>query len=272
VISGQLDAAVSAAGDLEVEMISAVPSWAIAIMPAAVFVLSVEAGWRLYGALRDDPNGATTGAGYIVCASLGLLSLLIGFTLAMSLNRYETRSHLVVDEASAISTTWLRDQMLDQPFRARLDVLLREYVAERRTLASVGTSQSALDAADQRAAALQQRIWQETMAAPRTPNGLPVANTVLLATNEMFDLPAARRAALDAEVPAPVLWKTFLPTLRERPWLLHLLDLSAQISRALQSICGAQCSGLANAYGAAIRITLKATVAIRSAELEPMIG
>jgi len=193
-------------------MPSAVPSWAIAIILAAVFVLSVELGWRLYGtrpAARDD-SGATTGAGYIVSASLGLLSLLIGFTLAMSVDRYETRRNLVVDEAAAISTTWLRDQLLDQPFRQRLQVLMRDYVKERRTLASVGMSQAALDAADQRAGGLQQRIWQETTAALRAPDAAALVTCVLQATNEMFDLPAARRAALDAEVPPAILWTLVL--------------------------------------------------------------
>jgi hypothetical protein len=193
-------------------MISAVPSWAIAIILAVVFVLSVEAGWRLYTVRRrdHDDNGVTVGAGYIVSASLGLLSLLLGFTLAMSLDRFEARRNLVVDEAGAISTAWLRDQLFDQPFREQLDALLRDYVRERRTLASVGMSQTALDAADQRAGALQQRIWQETIAALRAPGASVLITPVLQATNEMFDLPAARRAALDAEVPPPILWTLVL--------------------------------------------------------------
>lgn len=189
----------------------AVPNWAIAIILAAVFVLSAELGWRLYdtpGRERDD--GITAGAGYIVGASLGLLSLLIGFTLAMSVNRYEIRSNLVVQEANAISTTWLRDQILDQPFRGRLDALLRDYVRERRSLASVGMSPAALDAADQRTGALQQRIWQETTAALRAPDAAALTTPVLQATNQMLDLPGARRAALDAEVPPAVLWTLVL--------------------------------------------------------------
>jgi hypothetical protein len=191
---------------------SAMPSWAIAIILAAVFVLGAEAGWRLYHASRDgvEGDGITAGAGYIVGASLGLLSLLIGFILAMSVDRYETRRILVVDEAGAISTTWLRDQMLDQPFRGRLDALLRDYVRERRSLASVGMSPAALDAADERTAVLQQRIWQETAAALRAPDASALITPVLQATNEMFDLPAARRAALDAEVPPAVLWTLVL--------------------------------------------------------------
>jgi hypothetical protein len=184
------------------------PTWAVAMTLAVLFVLSLAAGWRLYGLLRGDraDDGRSAGAGYLVAASLGLLSLLISFTLAMSLDRYEIRRRLVVDEASAISTTWLRDQLLAQPFRGRLDGLLRDYVKERRALTSVRTSAGALDAADQRAGALQQRIWQETVAALRMPEASILTTAVLQATNAMFDLPGAQRAPLDAEVPPPVLW------------------------------------------------------------------
>ena len=189
-------------------MMGGVPSWIVAIVLAVFFALSLEAGWRLYRVLRGDraDEGASTGAGYVVSASLGLLSLLIGFTLAMSLDRYEVRRRLVVAEASAISTVWLRDQVFDQPVRGRLEDLLRAYVRERRALPSVGLSQPALDAADQRTGALQTRIWQQTLAGLRTPGASPFTNVVTQATNDMFDLPAARRAALDAQVPPAVLW------------------------------------------------------------------
>ncbi len=183
-----------------------IPSWAIAILLAAIFLLSLEGGWLAYQRLRRAGEGGSTGAGYIVAASLGLLSLLMGFTLALSLDRYEIRRNLVVDEAGAISTTWLRDQLLDEPFRGRLAALLRDYVEERRGLATVGTTEAALDAADRRADALQQRIWQETAVALRAPGSAALTTPVLQATNAMFDLPPARRAALDAVVPPAVLW------------------------------------------------------------------
>jgi hypothetical protein len=184
------------------------PTWVVAIGLAALFVLSLAIGSRLYPLLRGDlpDNGRATGAGYILAASLGLLSLLISFTLAMSLDRYEIRRRLVVDEASAISTTWLRDQLLGQPFRGRLDSLLRDYVKERRELASVRVSPAAQANADERTRGLQQRIWQETVAGLGMPGASVLTTAVLQATNGMFDLPDAQRAALDAEVPPPVLW------------------------------------------------------------------
>jgi cellobiose-specific phosphotransferase system component IIC len=190
-------------------------SAALVIVLASAFIACLWAGWRVHEALtrgRADER-ESTGAGYIVSASLALLGLLIGFTLAMSLDRYEFRRHLVVEEANALSTTWLRSQLLDAPHRERLDALLRDYAKERRGWAAAGTRRASLDGADQRAAALQTQIWRETVAALREPGAGPFATAVLQATSELFDLQTERRAALDAQVPAPVLWTLVLVAL-----------------------------------------------------------
>ena len=55
-----------------------------------------------------------------------LLSLLLAFTLAMAVPRYDHRRELVVQEANAIGTTYLRAQTLAQPYRENLEQLLRE--------------------------------------------------------------------------------------------------------------------------------------------------
>jgi hypothetical protein len=44
-----------------------------------------------------------------------LLGLLLGFTIAMVLPRFDERRQLVVDEANAIGTTVLRAEMLPEP-------------------------------------------------------------------------------------------------------------------------------------------------------------
>jgi hypothetical protein len=185
----------------------AFPSWAIAIGLMALLLLSFEAG-RQANALIREPRAKAGGpaeVGPLVSATLALVSLLLGFTLALSLDRYEVRRRLVVEEASAISTTWLRDQLLDEPFRSHLAVLMRDYVRERSSVASLGLSKTALDAADRRTEALEARIWRDTDAALKQPDAAALTDPVLQATSAMFDLPVERRAALDAQVPPPVL-------------------------------------------------------------------
>jgi hypothetical protein len=66
---------------------------------------------------------------HLLTAILGLLALLLGFTFSLALNRYETRRELVVQEANALGTTWLRVQLLEPPNKAVLSGLLRQYRA-----------------------------------------------------------------------------------------------------------------------------------------------
>ena len=78
-------------------------------------------------------------------AVFGLLALLLGFTFAMSVNRYDLRKQLQVDEANAIGTTWLRAGALLEPARSLEQQLLKEYVLVRLEFFSAGTDRAKLD-------------------------------------------------------------------------------------------------------------------------------
>src|SRR4051794_670555 len=74
---------------------------------------------------QDDSEHAQEG--YLVGSMLGILALLMAFSFSMALDRYEERRHLVVQEANAIGTAYLRAQLLDEPYRGRLSKLLVDY-------------------------------------------------------------------------------------------------------------------------------------------------
>ena len=90
--------------------------------------LGFRCGLRVF-AKGDDARRKLIGG--IEAASLGLLALLLGFTFALALNRFDRRRELVVKEANAIGTTWLRASLLPEPHRAPVRDLLRRYVDAR---------------------------------------------------------------------------------------------------------------------------------------------
>ena len=45
---------------------------------------------------------------------LGLLALLLGFTFSMAVDRFDARRAVVLEEANAIGTAYLRTQVLDE--------------------------------------------------------------------------------------------------------------------------------------------------------------
>jgi hypothetical protein len=81
----------------------------------ALFLLAAEVGFRAGRRHGRRVGDREPQVGTIQGALLGLLALLLGFSFAMAQSRYDTRRALVVDEANAIGTTYLRAQLLPKP-------------------------------------------------------------------------------------------------------------------------------------------------------------
>jgi hypothetical protein len=60
-------------------------------------------------------------------AVLGMLALMIGFTFAMALSRFDARREALMNEANAIGTTALRARLLPLPASEEALRLLHEY-------------------------------------------------------------------------------------------------------------------------------------------------
>lgn len=114
------------------------------VISVAAFVLVLMAAAASVGAAlktshekRQVATGEASGEGqeaYIVSAVLGLLALLMGFTFSLAVDRYETRRALVLEEANAIGTAWLRAQLLEAPHRDRIGGILIAYADNRLAL------------------------------------------------------------------------------------------------------------------------------------------
>jgi hypothetical protein len=107
------------------------PLW-LALALLFLFAITVEAGFRLAvftGAVSADARREQISASR---DALGvLLSLLLGFTLAMVLPRYDLNRQLVLDEANAIGASSLRAEMLPSPQRETVRDLPLAYTQAR---------------------------------------------------------------------------------------------------------------------------------------------
>ena len=106
--------------------------WLIFICAIAFFFLAFEGGFQLGRLIRTRVEETSKAwIGTIDAGILGILGLLLGFTFFMSLARYDLRKQLVVEEANAIGTTYLRAQLLPEPYMTEISGLLRQYVDAR---------------------------------------------------------------------------------------------------------------------------------------------
>ena len=197
------------------ELLYEVNTGLIAAVLFISMVLAIEAGYRI-GFARQHERGEAfrTHINGLQASILGILALLLGFTFSLALQRFDSRSEAVVDEANAIGTTWLRAQLLPLPVRAEVQALLREYVDTRVQAGSVTLA----DRAERQrlmayATRTQDALWTGARkAAELEPN--PVTTGLFIQSlNELIDRFGSRNAALDRHVPEVVLlllYATFL--------------------------------------------------------------
>ncbi len=138
-------------------------------------------------------------------AALGLLALMIGFTFAMALARFEARRDAILEEANAIGTTALRARLLPQPVRAESLDLLREYVKIRLDLVQRVPTQEELRLALEHSNDVQERLWQQVRNLAVRDTGMVPTGLYIQSLNQMIDAQEKRIVAAINRVPFVVL-------------------------------------------------------------------
>ncbi len=109
-----------------------IPLWALFLITSVIVLLSIEFGWRLgnyrHQRNKEENNPSISAA---VAATMGLLAFLLAFTFSMSASRYDSRKQIIIQEANAIGTTYLRTDLLPEKPRGEARRLLQEYLTLR---------------------------------------------------------------------------------------------------------------------------------------------
>jgi hypothetical protein len=190
------------------EWVNGAPLWLLGVVLLSCMLAAAFAAHAVRQRQeRSDPEGEKSRRsegqeGYIVSAVLGLLAFLLGFTFALATDRFETRRHLVLEEANAIGTAFLRAQLLGEPHRARLSGLLVTYTENMIVLAKAQRRDvPPLLARDDK---LLTDIWAATAAGFDSIKNIDFSSTFADSMNNMIDLDASRRMARLAHVPTEV--------------------------------------------------------------------
>jgi hypothetical protein len=177
------------------------------IVLGAMCVAAVAGAW-LWRRSQKGADSEGSQEGYIVSAVLGLLALLLGFTFSLAVDRFDARRLLVLEEANAIGTAYLRTQLLPEPNRGRLSGLLVRYTENRVALAKARPGQnSQLLAVND---ALLTDIWAAAAAGFDSIKTLDFSSTFVESINSVIDDAAARKAARAARVPPAVFLVLFI--------------------------------------------------------------
>jgi hypothetical protein len=183
--------------------LDAIPIWAVLPATTALLAFSMEAGYR-FGVWRHrrQPDEKEMPVGAMVASILGLLALVLGFTFSLAASRFEARRQVVLEEANAIGTTYLRAAFLGERDSTTVRRLLRDYVDVRLEGAAKGDATEILARSDD----LHRQLWAEAVKAEKAaPNS--IANGLFVQSlNGVIDLHAKRvMVGLRSRIPA-VIW------------------------------------------------------------------
>jgi len=151
--------------------------------------------------LMMDPDGARAGAGVVEGAVFALLGLLIAFTFSGAASRFDVRRQLIVEEANAIGTAYLRLDILPPAAQPALREKFRQYVETRIAVYRKLPDLSAARAELAKSLTLQQEIWSEAVAASQAEGAQPARVLVLPALNAMIDITSTRTMATKMHPP-----------------------------------------------------------------------
>lgn len=190
------------------EWLYGVPSAAIALALLALLAVCLNVGHRLGQARAHESTAATREhINGIQAAILGLLALLLAFTFSLALQRFDSRSEAVVDEANAIGTAFLRTDLLPPPLRDEARAAIDRYLDAR-------VDESALPLHDQAtrakvngvAIAGHGGLWQIALRAA-LPENTSRAPTLMFveSVNRLIDGYGKRTSGLNQHVPELVL-------------------------------------------------------------------
>lgn len=165
------------------------------VFSVVLFAATSEVGHR-FGVIESREANVTT----LEASVLGLLALMLSFTFAMAVARYDARRESVLKEANAIGTAALRARLLPAPYNADSLRLLRDYVGLRIDLLDKAGGAETLDTAITRANADQESLWRVARAALAAEKSMaPVI--YIQSLNEVFDQQEARLTAYRHRVP-----------------------------------------------------------------------
>ena len=185
------------------------PEWLVALLFFGLMVAECEIGYRM--SLRSRAAEKTQALVPTITGSiLALLGLLLGFTMSMSVSRYDARRRLVLEEANAIRTAYLRILALPPPESVELQELLRQYAGNRLRVSQAALDIPNLQLGKEEGARIQNELWSRAAAlARRNPQSVP-AGLLMESLNSVFDLENSRWIGFVSHLPIGVIYVNML--------------------------------------------------------------
>ncbi|HEX3370692.1 MAG TPA: hypothetical protein VHS56_14025 [Candidatus Cybelea sp.] len=182
------------------------------LFAALLFVvmgLSIELPYKLLSVPNVDKR-RTDAFNVVQAGLLTLTSFVIGLSFAQASGRFDLRRELVVKEANAIGTTWLRAGQLPSRESTEFRRVLTAYTLARLTAYETPNDPNLTNSTLAQSDDDQSELWQIASAALRKSPSNQGYSLLLQSLNDTIDVSAEQLQALTTHVPTAVLVLTML--------------------------------------------------------------
>ncbi len=165
-------------------------------------VASHEIGFRLGLLKRTADEPFDRQISLVRTSTAALVAFLVGFAFSGAASRFTNRQDLIVKEANALGTAYLRAGTIAEPQRGELKAALKEYSADRVTLLSREGRDQIMPLLA-KVGGLHERMWRSAITA--TQDNAPLMAVVLPPINDVIDLHSMHLAMARRHLPIPIM-------------------------------------------------------------------
>jgi hypothetical protein len=174
----------------------------VALGLIAGVVATHEIGFLLGSLTRSADESFDRQVALVRTLTAALVAFLIGFAFSGAASRFIDRLDIIVKEANALGTAYLRADTIAEPQRGELKAALREYTADRVTLLN-RDGRDQIEPLLAKVSGLHERMWKSAIKA--TQDNAPLMAVVLPAINEVIDLHSMHLAMARRHLPIPIM-------------------------------------------------------------------
>ena len=176
------------------------PLWAVYVGTVVLVLVAAEIGFRIgiWLQRRDPASGEIRMTSTMVGGMLALMAFLMAFSIGIVINQHGGRKEMVVTEANAVGTAYLRAGFLSEPNLTSTRDLLREYVELRLAVAEdLGLFDSGLTRSEE----IHSELW--SIVEGNVSQGQESAIMALFvdSINEVIDVHSLRLTAFELRLP-----------------------------------------------------------------------
>jgi hypothetical protein len=174
----------------------------VALGLIAGIVAAHEVGFRLGSLIRSADEPFDRQVALVRTSTAALVAFLIGFAFSGAGSRFIERQDIIVKEANALGTAYLRADTIAEPQRGELKAALREYTADRIRLLS-GEKPDHVELMLTKVSGLHERMWRSAIKGAQ--DNAPLMGVVLPPINEVIDLNSTHLALARRHMPTPII-------------------------------------------------------------------